>query len=368
MRLISSAVDSRFIHQPLRASVHALGLLVVLLFAASCAKSTTTPTTPTPTPIAPPSITCPASLSLTSAQATPISVEYGVPTVSGGASPITTTCSPDNRAVFSIGATTVTCTATDAQQRTSSCSLTVTLKAPPTVRLTKFVAFGDSLTKGEDGNNTTLSPTGVLTFLQPIIRTDWAYPTVLTNSMRARYSLQSSAINVVNQGCPGEMVNDNSVVTCNQPVVTRFSSVIQGQQVVLLMEGSNDVNFGPKDALILNDTIFNLQRMVRAAKSSGVTPYIATLPPMTGSGRGIGASLVPGFNDRIRSLAASEGITLVDVYAAFNGDMSLIGADGLHLNQGGYQRVADAFLQSIQATLEQAPALASSTFITPTQQ
>ena len=89
---------------------------------------------------------------------------------------------------------------------------------------------------------------------------------------------------------------------------------------------------------------------------------------MTGSGRGIGASLVPGFNDRIRSLAASEGITLVDVYAAFNGDMSLIGADGLHLNQGGYQRVADAFLQSIQATLEQAPALASSTFITPTQQ
>ena len=363
---MSSARPRRTRQQGHGAGAHVLALLGVLLLTGSCSKSPTTPTTPTPPPVAPPSITCPASISLTSAQASPIAVEYGVPTVSGGASPITTTCSPDNRSVFPIGATTVTCTATDAQQRTSSCSLTVTLKAPPTVRLTKFVAFGDSLTAGEDGANTLTSNSGVLSFVQPIIRTDWAYPTVLTNSMRARYSLQSGSINVVNQGCPGELVNDNSVVTCNQPPVTRFSSVIQGQQAVLLMEGSNDVNFGTKDSLILNDTIFNLQRMVRAAKSAGVAPYLATLPPMTGTGRGIGAGLIPSFNDRLRSLATSEGITLVDVNAAFAGDLSLIGADGLHLNQNGYQRVADAFLQSIQATLEQAPAaLNSSAAITP---
>jgi len=335
------------------------GVLAMLLLAGSCTSTPTTPSTPAPTPVAPPTITCPVSLSLTSAQATPISVEYGVPTVSGGTSPITTTCSPENRSVFSVGATTVTCTATDAQQRTSSCSLSVTLKAPPTVRLTKFVAFGDSLTKGEDGANFTVTAPGVLSLFQPIIRDDWAYPTVLTNSMRARYSLQSSSINVVNQGCPGEVVNDNSIVTCNQPVVTRFTSVVQGQQVVLLMEGSNDVNFATKDSTVLNDTFFNLQRMLRAAKSAGVMPFIATIPPMTGTGRGIGASLVPAFNDRVRSLAASEGVTLVDVNSAFGGDLSLIGADGLHLNQSGYQRVADKFFESIQATLEQAPTLRS---------
>jgi lysophospholipase L1-like esterase len=143
-------------------------------------------------------------------------------------------------------------------------------------------------------------------------------------------------------------------------VVTRFISVIQGQQVVLLMEGSNDVNAGIKDSTVLNDTLFNLQRMLRAAKSAGVMPFIATIPPMTGSGRGVGASLVSGFNDRVRLLASAEGVTLVDVHNAFGGDLSLIGADGLHLNQSGYQRVADTFLESIEATLEQAPALTPS--------
>lgn len=356
MGLISTVRMHRRRPHVRRSFARTIGLLGLLL-AGSCTNSSTTTPTPTPTPVAPPTITCPASVTLTSAQATPIAVEYGVPTVSGGTSPIATTCSPDNRSVFSIGTTTVTCTATDAQQRTSSCSLTVALKAPPTVRLTKFVAFGDSLTAGEDGSNTTLTAPGVLSLVQPIIRTDWAYPTVLTNSMRALYSLQSSSITVVNQGCPGELVNDNSVVTCGQPPVTRFSSVIGGQQVVLLMEGSNDVNFGTKDSTAITDALFNLQRMVRAAKSAGVTPYLATIPPMTGSGRGVGASLVPAFNDRIRSIASTEGITLVDVNGAFGGDLSLIGGDGLHLNQSGYQRVADTFLKSIQATLEQAPAL-----------
>jgi lysophospholipase L1-like esterase len=68
--------------------------------------------------------------------------------------------------------------------------------------------------------------------------------------------------------------------------------------------------------------------------------------------RGVGAALVPGFNDGIRSIAASEGVSLVDIYDAFGGDMSLLSTDGLHPNASGYQRIADRFLDTLVATLE----------------
>ncbi len=43
---------------------------------------------------------------------------------------------------------------------------------------------------------------------------------------------------------------------------------------------------------------------------------------------------------------------MVDVFAAFGGDRTLISADGLHPNAAGYERVAMTFLDSIKATLE----------------
>ena len=60
-------------------------------------------------------------------------------------------CTPSSGSTFPLGATTATCTATDARQRTASCSLTVTVTEPPLISLTRFAAFGDSITAGEDG-------------------------------------------------------------------------------------------------------------------------------------------------------------------------------------------------------------------------
>ena len=39
-------------------------------------------------------------------------------------------------------------------------------------------------------------------------------------------------------------------------------------------------------------------------------------------------------------------------YAAFNGNLALLGADGLHPNANGYAVIADAFLDTIKGTLE----------------
>ena len=338
--------------------------------AGSCAK---TPTGPTPPPVAAPVITCPASQTLTSAQATPIPVVYSSPSVAGGASPISTTCSPSSGSTFPLGTTTVTCTASDAQQRTSSCTLTVSVSAPPRVRLTKFVAFGDSITWGEDGTYAlTTEVNGVMRFVQSVLLSGRQYPTVLLAALQGRYSLQTSTIAVVNAGCPGETVGLNEAA-CSQPLapLARFNAAIANQQAVLLMEGSNDVNAAVRDSAAIEAALANLQRMVRAAKTAGVVPYLATIAPMNPNSacipicRGGGAALVPAYNDRIRALASSEGITLVDVNKAFNGDFSLLSTDGLHPNAAGYQRIAEAFFDAIKATLETSTTLTSGPMPSP---
>ncbi|MFN7984437.1 MAG: SGNH/GDSL hydrolase family protein [Vicinamibacterales bacterium] len=351
-------------------SFHAVRLgaaLAAAVLAGSCAK---TPTAPTPVPVVtPPVITCPASQSLTSAQATPIPVVYSSPSVAGGASPITTACTPASGSTFPLGTTTVTCTATDAQQRSSSCTLTVAVAAPPRIRLTKFVAFGDSITWGEDGTYAlTTEINGVMRFVQSVLLSGRQYPTVLLAELQGRYSLQTSTITVANAGCPGETVGVNEAA-CEQPLppLQRFNAAIANQQAVLLMEGSNDVNAAVRDSAAIDAALGNLLRMVRAAKTAGVVPYLATIAPMNPNSacipicRGQGAALVPGYNDRIRTLALQEGVTLVDVNKAFNGDFSLLSTDGLHPNAAGYQRIADTFFDSLKSTLEQATTLTSGT-------
>ena len=325
-------------------------LLVAGIVCGSCSKST--PTAPTPPPVSPPVISCPASQSLTSPLATPIPVVYGTPTVSGGTSPITTTCTPVSGSTFPLGTTAVTCTATDAQQRVSTCSLTVAVARPPQLSVSRFVAFGDSITAGEDGQNSITSEVGgLLQFDQSIILFGFEYPSVLRTALQARYTEQAGAIAVLNAGSPGESAGSAATLA-------RFSSSIAGFQVVLLLEGSNDLSNAYSGGSAFTDAaITGLQSMVRRAKTAGVRPYLATVPPMNPNActpicRGRAAGLVNPFNDRIRALAVAEGATLVDVNQGFNGDLTLLSSDGLHPAAGGYDRIADAFFQRIKATLE----------------
>jgi lysophospholipase L1-like esterase len=121
---------------------------------------------------------------------------------------------------------------------------------------------------------------------------------------------------------------------------------------VLLMEGTNDL--GDRDAAVEPAVLDGLHNMVSDAKSRGVRVFLATLPPMNPKGfRGLAWSLIPGFNDQIRSLAASEGVTLVDVFQALNSDVdTMVGPDGLHLSAAGYLKTADTFMAAIKANAE----------------
>jgi lysophospholipase L1-like esterase len=215
---------------------------------------------------------------------------------------------------------------------------------PPKIDVTTFVAFGDSMTAGEvrsEGNSA-----GIHTLKVDPIR---AYPTLLLNELKARYTGQAGAIIVANAGLSGERAVDGA---------NRLPSIIDGgaYRVLLVMEGVNDF---PDYQVALTA----IGMMVDyASRRRGLRVYVATEPPQNPSPVGcpdrLGgnwASVAP-YNDGLRSFATSRGIDLVDVYAAFHGDVTtLIDCDGLHPTPAGYQVIADTFFQTIRETMEASP-------------
>ena len=273
-------------------------------------------------------------------------VRYGTASTTGGTPPIQLTCTPASDSTFNIGATTVTCMATDARSVTASCTFTVTVNAPPRISLERFLAFGDSMTWGENGLSATSTPFDARGQLRPAVQLPFAdtYPGSLQNQLRARYTVQTPQVS--NAGKPGEAVMDSTTF----PRFVGFTS--SGQySAVLLMDGANDL--ADRDSRVFPAVVAGLRRMIGDAKSRGMRVFLATIPPENPAGlRALAWSLVPGFNDQIRLLASSEGVTLVDIYQAFNNDLSLIGPDGLHPNANGYHRIADTFFASLRQQLE----------------
>ena len=297
-------------------------------------------------------ISCPISQALSSPG--PRTVTYDPPQVSGGAAPVSSSCSPASGTSFPLGATLVTCKAEDAKHRTASCTFEVQIRVPPPkppqLSATRFVAFGDSITAGVVSTCARVTP--LMTFAEtmrvlPRAADDpWAYPNVLQSQLRARYTTQSPV--VMNRGVGGEELADGVV---RMPTVLS----VDRPEVVLVQEGANDVNQGHSPATIAN----SLRTMVRDARARGAQPYVGTLLPqrplnVAGSCRGFGADNVVPANDQIRAMATGEGVPLVDLYQAFGASpgTELIGPDGLHPTEAGYARIADTFFDAIRQRLE----------------
>jgi len=316
----------------------------------------TTPPTVVPAPAPPtpdpPKITCPAPQTAQAVDGGAIAVSYAAPIVTSGQTPVATTCSPAAGSSFTLGQKTVTCTVTDALQRTDTCAFTVTVTSPPKLSTTSFLAFGDSITYGEDGQNSTAPSAAIMSSrFHPAVQVPFSqqYPEDLRKDLAGRYTTQAPS--VANKGQPGEAAADSATLT-------RFANLTSSRaySVALIMEGSNDIFYG--DAANVPLAIAGLQKMVRNAKGLGLKTYLATIPPMNPPAcdpvcRGRDAwPLVSGLNDNIRALARDEGVTLVDVYQGFGGDLSLVGADGLHPSAAGYARIADLFFTAIKQSLE----------------
>ena len=274
-----------------------------------------------------------------------MAVTYLPPTVTGGAAPVSTVCSPLSGSSFQAGTTAVSCVALDTQLRTNSCSFTVTvlLVAPvPRLGATAYVAFGDSITEGK------LGPAGY----HGDDRFPDSYSGVLYNLLVQRYTSQT--FEVFAAGFGGECTQG---VGCLSYGVSRLPGVLNADvpQVLLLQEGANDLILG--GAAAIPSLVSGLRTMIQEARRRGIVVFLGTLLPQRAGGLRAGnPALIPLANDQIRGLATSEGATLVDLYAAFGGSPDpWIDSDGLHATRAGYTKIAETFFTVIRSRLETPP-------------
>lgn len=173
-----------------------------------------------------------------------------------------------------------------------------------------------------------------------------SYPDLLQGMLSARYTRQS--VRVTNAGLSGEWAIDG---------VRRFEALVDASrpEVVMILEGANDLN--GLGAAGVSRAAAALESMMKHARFRGARVMVATLPPQRPGGARVGdVTLVPRLNAEIKVLARGEDAILVDIFAAFGGDTtSLIGADGLHPTEAGYQRMAETFFASIRDNFERIP-------------
>ena len=330
-----------------------VSVLVTTVAAGSCSS----PTAPAPPVL---QMTCPPGQEVETPDGSPIPITYATPTTTGGTAPVTTTCVPLSGTPFSVGTTTVSCSARDNERQTAACSFPVTVARIPELTSTRFMAFGDSITAGA------LSPCPVapmrrgeppsledIWLIRATVSPAYSYPTQLHGLLAARYRLQTPV--VVNEGFGGERITDNLGGT-NDATFFRFRSAVNANrpQVVLLQEGINDLNQANGHVEIVNDIVKGLGDLAREARNRGALVMVGTLLPQEpGACRALAPQLIAPANDAIRALAARDGLVLVDLYQGFNGVAGpLIGVDGLHPNELGYQRIAETFVTKIRETLE----------------
>jgi lysophospholipase L1-like esterase len=268
-----------------------------------------------------------------------------------------------------VGTSTVTCSTRDAAARTASCTFPVVVQPPPKLTVTSFLAFGDSITWGEDGT----AAVGIFSqhiFVQ--LPSGQPYPDALQAELQSRYKQQTPTVR--NDGYPGESLSDGltpSGVDCSGGSPSQSGAfqryvhdiALAPYGALLLMEGSNDVNAAVGDGCLLGKAINVERAIIEDAKGRGVHVILGTIPPMVPpgfNGRAKGYLLVPTYNGMVKALAGTEAVPVADVYTAFGSDAStLIGFDGLHPNAAGYQRIADTFLGTIKSSLEVATTSAS---------
>jgi lysophospholipase L1-like esterase len=364
----------------------AAGLAGCALLTVTCSSPTLPSTT---TVIPPPAITCPVAPSpVTASNGQSAPVTYGSPAATGGTAPVSVTCAPSSGSAFFIGSTSVTCTATDAVQRTASCSFTVTVTPPPPrLGVTTILAFGDSITEGEVpmAGEFAVEPVGFLGHLARlrvgphVVEPDESYPADLTTLLAQQYAAQggasridaftlgagnttncttdpprttTSGIVVINAGCLGELAE-------NPATLSRLINKIVAYHpdVLLLLEGVNDLD----DPAAIPGAVQGVQSLIAGARSLGVRVLVSTLlPEIPGDVNAGAASLIVPFNNQLVPVATSAGAIVVDIYSDIVKDVTdwISPYDGLHPTAAGYQEMARVWFNSINSTFEQPSASA----------
>jgi lysophospholipase L1-like esterase len=303
---------------------------------------------PPPPPDAP-AIACPANVAVSGVTGGSRAVTYPPPVATGGVAPLTVVCTPVSGSVFVLGTTPVFCSVTDARGQFRQCTFSVTLTGL-LLSVTRFLAFGDSFTEGENGQASSLG--------SPIVDVASAYPTKLRGLLNAEFS--GAPIVVTARGVGGETAEAG---------LARLPGVLAAERpgALLLLEGYNNLT-GPCPpgaggtaacAAAISTVVTALRGDIRVAlaPSTGVRfVFVSTLTPpgpVVGSrDRRIAADAIVLTNSLLAPTIRAEGATLVNPHPLFVGHESqYVGDDGLHLRPPGYQVLAETFFAAIKATI-----------------
>jgi lysophospholipase L1-like esterase len=185
-----------------------------------------------------------------------------------------------------------------------------------------YVAFGDSITKGES------------------VAPAQTYPARLQARLIAHFG--DAFVN--NRGGDG---------TNTFEAIERFRRNVPANEpaYTLIMYGTNDWH---DPVCQLNTpqchTVPNLRTIVRSVKAEGSLPFLATIiptnPTLTPQSRN---DWVDGINTQLKAMAAAEGAFLVDLNQAFKNQPSLpaLFDDHVHPNAAGYEVIAQGFFEAI---------------------
>lgn len=313
---------------PLRLVIRRVVAVTAVLAGSACSGSPAT--SPAPLPLA---LSCPAGIERPSPGGVGVTITYAPPVAIGGRAPVTTTCTPASGAVFAVGATPVICTAIDGASQRATCGFTARVTATPVLSLTRFLAFGDSLTEGKVS----------LTLSMLVDSPAHSYPAKLRSLLEARYIDQP--IVIINEGFGGERASES---------FARFSTAlsVHRPEVVLLMHGVNDLN-SVEDGKVQR-AVDSIDELIRTAISQGMKVVVATLPPL-GPPKAACPECVGPMNDRLRAMASARGAVLAEVHGAWGNRPGLMGADGIHPTEAGYEVIATAFFEAIRGSLERGP-------------
>ena len=210
---------------------------------------------------------------------------------------------------------------------------------PPVLGATRFVAFGDSITCGVeslfDSLVTLPCPSGTA-----------GYPERLRNMLGAYAPGQSFF--VTKRGYPGEWAFDGEARLRSELTELMSNPTFAARpQGLLLLEGINDMNNGTS----ATRAAASLAQLAQIGQLYNLRVLVATMPqtyvnPMSGGDNSAG-KIVPFNNEVRRLLSGLQNVQIVDLYAAFGSNRSLIGGDGLHPTPAGYDLMAQHFHAAI---------------------
>ena len=310
--------------------------LLALIGSAGCSKTPSAPSPPPPPIAEAPEVTCPAPVAVSALTSAGVTVNYTAPETRKGEGAVSVACTPASGTTFPVGVTQTECIARDTLNRTASCTFAVTVAAPPRLRRTRIMAWGDSLTEGA-----TILTNDPYAIVHP---PQTAYPTVLGQLLSARYTDQT--ITVLNRGQVGEQA---------WRALSRFIATFAADQpdVVVLQEGYNDYRVAETAVIGIANATIGITELAGEARRRGARVFICTLAPGRPGRVEIPRSAIEAINDRYRQIARTEGAVLVDIFAALLPDVNAnVSIDGLHLTPLGYRRVAETVAAAIRADLE----------------